>query len=384
MRVGLVLDHYDPRRGGVEQWTSQFCDYLLARGDDVHIVASGFADDLTQRITRHHVPPAQSRLAWAAAAEARLRELTFDIVHDMGAGWYCDVLQPHGGCRAAWFEQSLKMLPPWQRSAKRLAAQYLPRYRGFSELSRRQAAGQHLVLALSQMTRRDLAARDGVPQDRLRLVYNGVDLQRFSPEYRDQHRERMRRQLGLSDQTLFLIVAHNLKLKGLPTLLKAMSKLMATQANAHLLVVGNRHTAAFRREAQRLRITPHVTFLGPVDDPTACYSAADVYVQPTCYDCCSLVVLEALASGLPVITTSYNGAGELLTEGRHGYVLEDPFDPAALANSMTKLLDAVVRSGMGINARALAEQHSFERNAREIRDIYDEVCNRRIRSARAA
>jgi UDP-glucose:(heptosyl)LPS alpha-1,3-glucosyltransferase len=156
-----------------------------------------------------------------------------------------------------------------------------------------------------------------------------------------------------------------------------MSALMATKANAHLLVVGNRRTSTFQRQARRLGVESHVTFLGPVDDPTACYAAADVYVQPTCYDCCSLVVLEALASGLPVITTSYNGAGELLTKGRHGYVVDDPFDPAPLADSMTKLLDGAIRLEMGINARALAEQHSFERNAGEIRDLYDEVVGNR-------
>ena len=88
----------------------------------------------------------------------------------------------------------------------------------------------------------------------------------------------MRRQLGLSDETLFLIVAHNLKLKGLPTLLKSMSALMATKANAHLLVVGNRRTSTFQRQARRLGVESHVTVLGPVDDPTACYAAADVYV----------------------------------------------------------------------------------------------------------
>jgi len=377
MRVGLVLDHYDPRRGGVEQWTSQFCDYLLSRGDDVHVVASGFADHLTQQITRHHVPPAQSQLAWGAAVETRLRELDFDIVHDMGVGWSCDILQPHGGCRAAWFEQSLKMLPPWKRCVKRLAAGCLPRYRSFSQLSQRQAGGQHLVLALSQMTRRDLAERDGVPWNRLRLVYNGVDLQRFSPDHRGQHRERMRQELGLGDQTLFLIIAHNLKLKGLPTLLKSMSRLVDSNADAHLLVVGRQRTSAFRRQARRLGIGPNVTFLGPVDDPTRCYAAADVYVQPSYYDCCSLVVLEALASGLPVVTTKYNGAGELLVQNQHGYVIDDPGDPGPLADAMQRLLDPGLRKTMGISARTLAEQHRFERNASEIRELYDEVyCQR--------
>lgn len=384
MRIGLVLDRYDPRRGGVEQWTSQYCDYLLRRGDEVHVVAAEFADERPPAIATHRVPSQQTRLRWAAAVEKRLRELQFDIVHDMGAGWYCDILQPHGGCRAAWFEQSLKMLPHWQRPLKRLAAKHLPRYREFAELSARQAAGNHLVLALSQMTRRDLARRDGVSLERMRLVYNGVDINRFSPSSRDRFRIETRERLGVQHQAVFLIVAHNLKLKGLPTLLKALRRVTEINQDVHLVVAGSRSTRRFQAEARRLGLQECVTFVGPVADPVPYYSAADVYVQPSRYDCCSLVVLEALASGLPVITTSYNGAGELLSAGQDGFVIDDPFDDVSLAASMSHLLDADARSMMGRNARLLAEQHSFEKNAREIRDLYDEIQGLRDRDHRVA
>lgn len=383
MRVGLVLDHYDPGRGGVEQWTSQYVDWLLANGDTVEIIAAGFAGDLTQPIVRHHVPARQSRLAWAADAERTLRNLSLDIVHDMGAGWYCDVLQPHGGCRKAWFEQSLKMLPAWQRPMKRLAARCLPRYREFSDLSRRQAGGEHIVLALSQMTYNHLEQLDGVPGNRLQLVYNGVDVERFSLENCEPHRDVTRSQLGLSEKTVFLIVAHNLKLKGLPTLLPALSRVAASESNVHLLVVGGGRVSGFQRQVQQLGLAGHVTFVGAVDDPRPYYAAADVYVQPSRYDCCSLVVLEALACGLPVITTAHNGAGELLTPGQTGFVIDDPFDSDSLAASMSVLLDDTTRAEMSVRARQLAEHHRFERNCAEIRNVYENVLAARRESAAA-
>src|SRR5690606_27078557 len=107
-------------------------------------------------------------------------------------------------------------------------APLLPRYREFAALNRRQYAQDgRLVLALSRMVRRDLSADYGVKDEQLRLIYNGVDTERFSPVHRERHREPTRARLGVKDETLFLIVAHNLKLKGVPSLLRAMQRLKA-------------------------------------------------------------------------------------------------------------------------------------------------------------
>ncbi|HEX8678982.1 MAG TPA: glycosyltransferase family 4 protein, partial [Chthoniobacterales bacterium] len=121
-----------------------------------------------------------------------------------------------------------------------------------------------------------------------------------------------------------------------------------------------------------------VSFLDAVD-PVPHYAAADVYVQPTWYDPCSLVTLEAAACGLPVITTRYNGASELMHDGLDGYVLEDPHDVATLAARMQALLDPALRNTMGAAGRAVALQHTFERQTDEFLELYREIMERRAR-----
>jgi UDP-glucose:(heptosyl)LPS alpha-1,3-glucosyltransferase len=124
-----------------------------------------------------------------------------------------------------------------------------------------------------------------------------------------------------------------------------------------------------------------VTFLGPVDDAAPCYAAADLYVQPTFYDPCSLVVLEALASGLPVITSRYNGVAELLTPGREGFVLHDPADVNELASRLEALLDPQLRRRCGDAARRLALDHTFDRNCDELVAIYRDLAPLRRQAA---
>ena len=114
-----------------------------------------------------------------------------------------------------------------------------------------------------------------------------------------------------------------------------------------------------------------------MDDVVPAYAAADVYVQPTWYDPCSLVVLEALACGRPVITTRFNGASELMEDGREGLILDTPADIDALAEAMRELLDADLRRRMGRAARETAELHPIERNFEEMMAVFEEAAARK-------
>jgi UDP-glucose:(heptosyl)LPS alpha-1,3-glucosyltransferase len=383
MRIALVIEQYDPARGGVEQWTCQFARQLDQWGHEVHVIARRFGNVFAHRVIRHYVPDARSRLAFAAAAEQKLRRLAPDIIHDTGAGWHANVFQPHGGSRLAAFQQNLLLLPAWARPLKVRASQLLPRYRQFQQLAARQYANDgRLILALSKMVAHDLQRWHGVSRERIRVIYNGVDTNRFSPGHRQTHRAATREQLGVqADEVLLLIVAHNPALKGVPALLAAVGTLRRQGLPVRLAVVGARHVGRYRRLAKRWGAAGLTTFVGPVGDPVPYYAAADVYVQPTLYDPCSLVVLEALASGLPVVTSRFNGAGELLTEGCQGYVVNDPLDWRRLADCIRPLADADRRKQMSAAARALALQHTMERNCREILDVYHQVASVARRAA---
>ena len=380
MRIGLVVEKFDPLRGGLEQWAFQFVSRLLERGHEVHVVAGRFGDEVqAMPIVAHRLEGVHSRVGFAQAAERKLRSLRLDVIHDTGAGWYCDVFQPHGGSWQVVIEHNLLLLPPWLRPLKHAACRWLPRYRQFDRLMRRQYVNDgRIVLALSRQTLADFQRIHGVPGEQTRLVYNGVDADRFSPEHRSRYREAVRRRLGVDDDTLLLlVVAHNFPLKGVPTLLRVMGRLSDQQRPVRLAVVGGKHTECYERTAGQLGAGSSVTFTGTVRDTVPFYSAADVYVHPTFHDSCSLTVLEALASGLPVITSRLNGAGELLTEGIEGCVVPDPADVEGILARLEPMFDASVRQRMGQAARCLALDHSFERNVDQVLAVYEEVVRAR-------
>jgi UDP-glucose:(heptosyl)LPS alpha-1,3-glucosyltransferase len=171
---------------------------------------------------------------------------------------------------------------------------------------------------------------------------------------------------------MFLMLAHNLLLKNADATIRAAAKLVSGGASLRLVIAGGKRPDRFKKLAKQLNIAESVTFLEQVD-PLPYYAAADVFVHPTWYDPCSLVTLEASSSGLPVITSRFNGASEFMTDGKEGFVLAQPADVDTLASHMNELLDPGVRDRMGTAARSLAMQHTFEKQTNEFLDLYREI-----------
>jgi UDP-glucose:(heptosyl)LPS alpha-1,3-glucosyltransferase len=114
-------------------------------------------------------------------------------------------------------------------------------------------------------------------------------------------------------------------------------------------------------------------FIGPTSEVEAYYGAADIYCQPTFYDPCSLVVLEAMAAGLPVVTSVHNGASELITEGVEGSVIRDPHDIESLAAALAHFWDPRTRLAAGRAARELALRHTLQTNYSEMMHVFEEA-----------
>jgi UDP-glucose:(heptosyl)LPS alpha-1,3-glucosyltransferase len=219
------------------------------------------------------------------------------------------------------------------------------------------------------MVRTDLE-RHGVDPSRLHVIFNGVDLHRFHPGLRSSEGVAVRKRLKLGEEPLFLFVAHNGPLKGISAVIGAAQRLAAQSAPFHVAIVGRAADAACRAAVAAARLENKVTLCGFTESTQAYFAAADALVHPTFYDSCSLVVLEALASGIPVITTRYNGAAEILQQGEHGWVIDDPKDDQALADRMARFFDAPLRRRMGENARRLAEQHDAEASFAAMESLY--------------
>ena len=386
MRIGLVIEYFDQRRGGAEHWTFQLAQRLLKQGYELHVVSMGFGPEaLRMPITRHQIPEAPTRMGRAAAAERKLRSLSLDVIHDVGLGWYNDVFQSQDGSRLAQFDRKLLALPPWLRPVKRQMFRVLPRYRNFRRLVGRQFADHgQIMLAVSQMVADDYQSYHGVPEEQIRVVYNGVDTQRFSPDHRESHRQSTREKLvSRADEVLFLFVGHDFRRKGLATAIRATGRLADEGHPVRLVVAGKQSTGLYVRLARRCGAERAVTFAGCVADPVPYYAAADAYVLPTFYDPCSLGVMEALAFGLPSLTTQANGAAEVLADDVNGFVLADPNDFMQLAAQMRALLDASTRRRMGKAARTSALGYTLDRSCQQIIDIYHTIpgSQRRQRAA---
>jgi UDP-glucose:(heptosyl)LPS alpha-1,3-glucosyltransferase len=217
----------------------------------------------------------------------------------------------------------------------------------------------------------------GMPEDTVRIVRSSINPDRFQEPERPRRRVEARLQWGLRpEDTVAVFIAMNYRLKGLVPLLRAVER-MPSNAPFRLLVVGNPSFKKYERLAQRLGIGDRVRFVGPQRDVQNCYFAGDFLVHPTFYDPCSLVALEALACGLPVITTRFNGASELLTPPRDGYVIDDPHDADCLAWCMTQLQDPQRRTVCSHAARRAAGHWTFERHYREILEVFEEAARRR-------
>ncbi len=386
MKIGFQLEHVDPSRGGAETWVCRFAAWLLEAGHEVHLVAGGFGGRTPEGAFTHHVlQRGVTRwgrdLRFARAVRRATSRAGLDVALAVARTFGADVLMPHGGTLDGSRRQNLLLVRnPALRGLKQAFDAVNPRIRIKRAIEARQydADDPPEVIAISAMVCEDMQTYHNVPDERLHLIYNGVDFERFSPAVCDGLRAEARARWGLAEgETCFALVAHNFRLKGLRELVEAGGRLGSGRGPWRVLVVGKGRAGPYRRLAQRLGCGARFIFAGALEDVRPAYAASDVYVQPTWYDPCSLVVLEALASGRPVITTAFNGASELITDGKEGVVLASPANTAALAYAMQRLLDPARREPMARAARATAEDHGLDRNFRDILAVLQKAARRK-------
>ena len=289
-----------------------------------------------------------------------------------------DIYYPLGGLQPASAEGNLrKYRSPLRRAAARVVKSLDTAHHSFARLERRNLLGPStpLLIVNSEMVRGHAERLYGIPPERVRVIHNAIDPDRFAAHDRPRIRAEERRRWGVGPgDVVAAFVAMNYRLKGLEPLLHALAR---TPAALKLAVAGSPKISPWRRLAGRLGVVDRVIFLGPSADVRRIYFAADLHVHPTFYDPCSGVVIEALACGLPVITSRFNGAAELMRPLAEGFVLNDPHDHAALADAMTQLLDPVRRDACARAARFAASGWTIEHHYRRWLEVFAEVAARR-------
>jgi UDP-glucose:(heptosyl)LPS alpha-1,3-glucosyltransferase len=364
--VALVRSRYDPA-GGAERFVQNAIAALRAQGASLTIITRRWPGDDGSALI---VDPFHVGSLWRDASFARgvCRQLSrrrFDLVQSHERIACCDVYRAGDGVHASWLEQRARVQSPLARLATRLS----PHHRYLLAAERALFTGRRLraVICNSEMVRREIAQRFDTPADKLVLIRNAVDTSQFHPGLRDAQRAAVRQQLGLAqDANVVLHVGSGFERKGVGTLLEALAR---TRAPLHAIVVGkDKRRERYAAQARRLGLNDRVRFVGSVSDVRPYYAASDSFVLATLYDPFPNAVLEAMACGLPVVTTRTCGAAEVVREGESGFV-RDALDAAGIAAALDRL-DPVIARRMGEAAAAQMRAFTPGAMAREYLDLY--------------
>lgn len=353
MRLAVVRQEYPPYGGG-ERYVEAALEALLERNVAISLYARQWPQTKLQLIEPVVCNPFYIGRFWrdrgfARAACRAIAKAEPDLVESYERLLCCDIYRARDGVHAVALEEWARVESPWSRQALRLN----PYHRHLLAVERRIYASPWLraVICRSRMVRDEIQDRFGVGEDRLHVIHDAVDTDAFHPglkSLRGWVRERSR----ISDSaTLFLLVGAGYRRQGVATAIAALAQLAPT---AHLMVLGaERNPARFVRLTQLHGVAERVTFVGPQIEPKPYYGAADVLLLPTLYDPSPTAALEAMACGLPVITSLKSGAAELVQDHDAGLVC-DALDVAALAGHMRRLQGDAERTRLAANARAAA------------------------------
>jgi len=347
LRIAVVLDRLQPELGGLETFTAGLIEYLIEAGHEIHVVA--FSGDAPLPVTFHRIPWDDSPLERARRVDQKLSTIDVDVIYDTGSALKADVLHPHTGSRVFSLDQFVAT-HSWLRRLRLLLSPGLRRLRNdFDVLERAQFREAGCVIAISRLVQSLLQRLYRLNPRSIELVPNGADLTTFRGRIEPEIRRALRLRLGVDEGCLFTLVAHNFHLKGVGTVLDALESMEADRRRAlHVVVVGNGDISSYSEMARDRRVTDSISFVGGMarEDVAEYYAIADVSLQPSHYDACSLAILEALASGLPVITTAMVGAADRIESGAHGLVLDVSGDHRALARAMSEMLAPSTRARM--------------------------------------
>lgn len=379
LKIALVIERMAPGLGGRETSTAQIACELARRGHQVTILCQkGSWDALGVGV---HCLRSRGLLRvvrlkhFVAAVQEEIESGTYDIVHTMLPVPGANVYQPRGGTvpaqRAAsfrrrrglgrWGRQLLESLNLCREHTARLERQVL-------------ADSRTLCLAVSEMVALEFDRYYGRTAG-VRVIHNAVDAPDPDLPQRAQWRRQRRQDLGVGEDTLvFLTVAANFQLKGVGETMAAFARWYDShdrRMDARLVIVGHEMPRGYMLRARMHGVSSDVIFIPPTLEVFQWYAAADAVVLLSWYDPCSRVILEATRWGIPSITTTYNGAAEVLGYG--GVVVESPRDIPAVVAAMDDLADRRRRAGRAEACLQAAGKLSTQRHVDELLTAYARV-----------
>jgi len=375
LKIAVVVKDFESKRGGVERFAHQFVCQATTRGHQLHVLANRWSPEENGQFFLHKVPalrwPSLAKLiSFPLNVHRLLKELgPFDITFALTPLFSSDVYRLGEGIHREALQRRYRTRigRAWKRWG--LKSQYLlwMENRIFS------AGHFRRIITISEASRRQLLGYYPVREEQVVTIYNGVDLERFNPSVREMSRGPVRRKWGIEEgEMVALFVGNDFRRKGLISLIQALGILQGKGIKIKVIVVGRDSPVSFSRVCRKLRVEERVVFLGAMERVEEAYAGADLFVLPSYYDPFGFSCLEALACGLPVITTRCAGASEIIEEGRNGMVVPSP-DPFAMSEAIRTIYRARDWGKINEDSWKVAQGFPLERNTEAILSLFAEL-----------
>jgi len=348
--------------GGVETATAGLMSELVRRGHTIDLLTTSDQAEwpgvTVRRLPVVRQPSVLRLLSFALAARRAVLDSDYDVVQSHERGLRQDIYRAGEGVHRAYLAatgQRWATLEPHHRLVCALE----------TRIFRLQSA-RHVV-AISRGGKAEIERLYAPPPERVSLVYNGVDLGRFHPRNRQGAGRATRAALGFAgDAWVVLFVGSGFVRKGLRPLIEAIAR--ARESRWRLVVAGRGDTRPYRELAGRLGLRERVTWVGPSREVERLYAAADVVALPALYEPFGNVHLEALAAGVPVLTSARAGGSELIIPGENGWVVPVPSGEAV--SEGLRALRERDPSLLAEAARASAEPYTHVAQADRFEALY--------------
>jgi len=377
-RIAVVIPKYG-LVGGAEGFAAELTERIAVDPRfEVHVFANRWAA-LSDRISFHRIPIVRfprflisPSFAWFVR-RCMVASGPFDLVHTHDRIFAADIYTMHGIPHRWWVRQVRRKerMSLFDRATACMEDRLI--YQG----------GCRRFLSVSELARKVFLEEYPVDPERVMVLHPGIDGTIYGKLDRERCRRDVRARLGIGpDNPLILFVSMNFAVKGLDHLLQGLGRLRARDPDARfrLLVVGRGDEKAYGRLARDLGIGETVIFSGAVarERLPEIYLAADCYAMLSRFDTFGMVVMEAMAAGLPVLVSGCVGARDLVQEGENGFVVEDPGDADAVAERIGTLLKGDLLERMGAKALQTARENSWDAAVRRVLEVYEEILSGRL------
>ncbi|MAT16118.1 MAG: glycosyl transferase family 1 [Planctomyces sp.] len=380
MHIALVKGRYSLKHGGSERYCVNLSRQLKKRGHDVSVIGHTIDEDLRNEVEfipvrRNMFMSSTKNKSFAENCAKEIKQRRFDLVYGIGRAFGLDAVRVTERLQSHWLKVNYK--PHWRYQLQ----SWNPRHRTLIEMERQiyQSPETRRIITQSQLDRRLVMENYGIPEEKIRIVYNGVDLEQFNLSRRDE-RNAVREELGLADdQRLMIFASMDFPGKGLRYIIEALSRMR--ENNVVLVVLGKGPIPEYEAIARDLNIADRVQFLGRRTDIQRFYGAGDLFILPTAYEPFPNVNLEAMACGLPVLTTNTSGGADIIREQENGYLIT----AIDAVQEMIELLDThFAKSDSEIQTMrdhcwATAEAMPVEKNVERTLEVFEEVLHEKFR-----